>query len=139
MVMEKVGRSSDAIRQQYQMAKAETLTNEELLSKMEQDVDDQEEHLAEMMAATYPHIKRLDEIGLLPHPFSTPDYIDLMITAEKQEHRKGYQKRIVNLQKLHQMTEITGNLIRDKSTLGYRVADTFPAPIAKFFRKTSKL
>ena len=68
----------------------------------------------ELMQATYPCIQRLDEIALRPHPFSAPDYIDLMIAAEKQEHRPGYQQRIVTLQKLRQMAVITADLIREQ-------------------------
>ncbi len=67
----------------------------------------------ELMQLTYPCIQRLDEIALRPHPFSTPDYIDLMIAAEKQEHRSGYQQRIT-LHKLREMADITAKLIRDQ-------------------------
>jgi hypothetical protein len=70
----------------------------------------------ELMQATYPCIQRLDEIALRPHSFSTPDYIDLMIAAEKQEHRSGYQQRIVTLHKLREMADITAKLIRDQQS-----------------------
>jgi hypothetical protein len=115
MVKEKVKRSSDAIRQQYQGAKDEAVTNEQLLARIQKEIDEYEAQLMELMQATYPCIQRLDEIALRPHPFSTPDYIDLMIAAEKQEHRTGYQQRIATLQKLRQMAEITAKLIQDQS------------------------
>ena len=114
MAMEKVKRSSDAIRQQYQGAADETLTNEKLLENIQKEVNEHEKQLMELMQATYPCIQRLDEIALRPHPFSAPDYIDLMIAAEKQEHRPGYQQRIVTLQKLRQMAVITADLIREQ-------------------------
>ncbi|EFX70703.1 hypothetical protein DAPPUDRAFT_30443, partial [Daphnia pulex] len=110
MVKEKVKRSSDAIRQQYQGAKNKAITNEQLLKKIQKEIDEYESQLMELMQATYPCIQRLDEIALRPHPFSAPDYIDLMIAAEKQEHRPGYQQRIATLQKLRQMAEITAKL-----------------------------
>ncbi|KAK4030156.1 hypothetical protein OUZ56_023132 [Daphnia magna] len=117
MVKEKVQRSSDAIRQQYQGAKVEALTNEQLVRRIEKDIKKHESQLMELMQATYPCIQRLDEIALRPHPFSTPDYIDLMIAAEKQEHRSGYQQRIVTLHKLREMAEITAKLIREQQSV----------------------
>jgi hypothetical protein len=84
------------------------------LKKIQKEIDKYESQLMELMESTYPCIQRLDEIALRPHPFSAPDYIDLMIAAEKQEHRPGYQQRIATLQKLRQMAEITAKLIRDK-------------------------
>jgi hypothetical protein len=117
MVKEKVKHSSDAIRQQYQGAKNEAITNEQLLKNIQKEIDKYESQLMELMQSTYPCIQRLDEIALRPHPFSAPDYIDLMIATEKQENRLGYQQRIATLQKLRQMAEITAQLIRDKRTV----------------------
>ena len=122
MVKEKVTRSSDAIRQSYQGAAKEALTNEQLLDRIEKDIEKHEKHLVELMQATYPCIQRLDEIALKPHPFSTPDYIDLMVAAEKQEHRAGYQQRIVTLQKLRKMAEITAKLIEDHDSVNSRMS-----------------
>ncbi len=116
MVKEKVKRSSDAIRQQYQGAANEALTNEELLDNIQREIDDYEKQLMELMQATYPCIRRLNEIALKPHPFSAPDYIDLMIATEKQEHRPGYQQRIATLQKLRKMSEITAQLVQDQKS-----------------------
>jgi hypothetical protein len=113
MVKEKVQRSSDAIRQQYQGAKNEALTNEQLLARIEKEIKKHESQLMELMKSPYPCIQRLDEIALRPHSFSAPNYIDLLIAAEKQEHRPGYQQRIVTLHKLREMADITAKLIRD--------------------------
>ena len=115
MVAEKVKRSSDAIRKQYQTAVNETLTNQQLLEKIEKDVESQEKNLMELMEATRPYIKRLDQIALRPHSFSKTDYIHLMIATEKQEHRQGYQHRISTLEKLLQMEKIMNRVVRDYS------------------------
>jgi hypothetical protein len=92
---------------------SEALTNEQLLARIEREIKKHEAQLMELMKATYPCIQRLDEIALRPHSFSAPDYIDLLIAAEKQEHRPGYQQRIVTLHKLREMADITAKLIRD--------------------------
>ena len=105
---------ADAIRQQYQGAKDEAITNEQLLDRIQKEIDEYEAQLMELMQATYPCIQRLNEIALRPHPFSAPAYIDLMIEAEKKEHRSGYQQRIGTLQKLRQMADIKAKLIQDQ-------------------------
>ncbi|EFX61597.1 hypothetical protein DAPPUDRAFT_272587 [Daphnia pulex] len=48
-------------------------------------------------------IQRLDEIALRPNPFSTPQFIDLIMDAEQQEKRLGFKERIESLKKLRQM------------------------------------
>ncbi|XP_059350252.1 uncharacterized protein LOC132087730 [Daphnia carinata] len=113
MVMEKVKRSSDAIRKQYQGAQAEALTNKQLLAKVQAEIDQYEKQLLELVQVTSPCIQRLNEIALKPHTFSTPAYIDLMIETEKQGNRPGYQQRITTLQKLRQVAEMTTQLVND--------------------------
>ena len=115
MVKEKVKRSSDAIRRQYQGAAAETLSNEQLLDKIQKEIDNYEGQLVALVNDTYPCIRRLNEIALKPHPVSTPAYIDLMIETEKKEHRPGYQQRMATLQKLRQMSELTTQLVQDQT------------------------
>ncbi|KAK4030179.1 hypothetical protein OUZ56_023156 [Daphnia magna] len=113
MVKEKVQRSSEAIRKQYQGAKAKALTNEELLAKIQAEIDQYEKQLMELVQETSPCIQRLNEIALKPHMLSTPSYINLMIETEKQEHRPGYQQRITTLQRLHQVAEMMTKLVND--------------------------
>lgn len=45
---------------------------------------------------------------------SSPAYIDLMIEAEKMENQKGFQERIVALQKLRQMAVIMTEAIENQ-------------------------
>ncbi|EFX66158.1 hypothetical protein DAPPUDRAFT_263562 [Daphnia pulex] len=115
MVKEKVQRSSDAIRQQYQGAKNEAITNEQLLKNIQKESDECKVQLRELKQAANPCIQRLNKIALRPHSSSVPDYIDVMIAAEKQEHRRGYQKRIANLNDLRQMADITAKLFHNNS------------------------
>ncbi|KZS18175.1 Uncharacterized protein APZ42_015725 [Daphnia magna] len=117
MVTEKVQRSSDAIRKQYQGAKAEALTNQELLAEIQTEIDQYEDQLMELVQANSPCIQRLDEIALKPHTFSTPAYIDLMIETEKRENRFGCQQRINTLQRLHQQAEMMIKLVNDHQIL----------------------
>ena len=116
-VTKKVQRSSEAIRLNYKTAQNNSATCEEILQKMSDELKDFEKQLLDLVETTYPLIQRLDEIALRPHPFSAPDYIDLIIAAERQERRIGYLIRIENLQKLRQMAEILSKLINRENIL----------------------
>uniref|UniRef100_A0A0N7ZVC2 GTPase IMAP family member n=1 Tax=Daphnia magna TaxID=35525 RepID=A0A0N7ZVC2_9CRUS len=113
MVKEKVQRSTNAMRKQYQGAKSEALTNQELLAKIEAEIAQNKKQLTKLVQETSPSIQRLNEIALKPHTLSTPAYIDLMIAKEKQEHLPGYQQRITTLRRLHQQAEIMTKLVND--------------------------
>ena len=108
-------KSSEEIRRNYETAQSQTATGEQLLQQLSEQLILFEKQLMELVNTTYPLIDRLNHIALRPHPFSAPEYIDLIITAEKQEHRKGYLARIETLQKLRQMADITSKLIAKKS------------------------
>ena len=119
MVKETKMQSFDSIRKLYEGAAEKALSNEELLDKIQKDIDEDEKQLLELMQATSPHIRRLDEIALRPHPESTTAYIDLMIEAEKRDNRPGFQERIAKLQKLRQMSELNKTVVEhEKSPKG---------------------
>ncbi|XP_057377813.1 uncharacterized protein LOC130699581 [Daphnia carinata] len=113
MVKEKVQRSSDAIRKQYQGARTAALTNQQLFAQLQAEIDQNEKLLIGLVRETSPRIQRLNEIALKPHPLSTSAYIDLMIETEKREHRDGYQQRITTLQRLRQVDEMMTKQVND--------------------------
>ncbi|XP_046438636.1 uncharacterized protein LOC124190112 [Daphnia pulex] len=116
MVKEKVKRSSDAIRKQYQGAADETLTNERLLEKIKKEIAEHEKQLLALTQATYQHIRRLNEIALRPHILSTSDYIDLLIDGEKKKPHSERNQRISTLQKLRKKSEMIKKLIQEQQT-----------------------
>jgi hypothetical protein len=115
-VVEKQATSSDAIRQKYEAELKRKLSAEELVKVLEKDVDNNNKIVLQMVNTVSRCIQRLDEIALRPNPFSTPQYIDLIIDAEQQEKRLGFKERIESLKKLRQMAVITSK-IRDKQSL----------------------
>jgi hypothetical protein len=114
MVKEKVKRSSDAIRKQYQGAADETLTNERLLENIKKEIAEHEKQLLALTQATYQHIRRLNEIALRPHILSTSDYIDLLIDGEKKKPHSERNQRISTLQKLRKKSEMIKKLIQEQ-------------------------
>jgi hypothetical protein len=83
---------------------------------LEKDVEDNTKIVHQRVDTVARCIQKLDEIALRPNPFSTPQYIDLIIDAEQQEKRLGFKERIESLKKLRQMAVITSK-IRDKQSL----------------------
>ena len=108
-------RSMDAVRQQYQVAANEKLSKQQLSQRLAKELESYEKNVMDLVNMTYPSIKRLDEIALKPHPFSAPEYIDMIIEAELLEGETGYKQRIESLKKLKQMAEIQSKMIKGQS------------------------
>ena len=54
-------------------------------------------------------VDRLKQIGLNSNPFSSSDYIDLLIESEKNQAKPGWQGRIKGLQELKKIHETIKN------------------------------
>jgi GTP-binding protein EngB required for normal cell division len=115
-VSEQQATSSNAIKQKYEAELKRKLTAHELIQILQKDLDDNEKAVLERVNTVSRCIQRLDEIALRPNPFSTPQYIDLIIDAEQQEKRLGFKERIESLKKLRQMADITSK-IKNKESL----------------------
>ena len=125
-MVKKVSKSSEVIRQGFQSANNQPDTYEEIVEQMLTEKNNFEQKMLDLVVDTHQLIKRLDEVAVRSHPFSsTPDYIDLIIQCdgvmEKQERRPGYSTRIENLQKIRQMAEITAKLMNKEKVLDANV------------------
>jgi hypothetical protein len=116
-VTEKQATSSDAIKQKYEAELKRKLTAEELVKVLEKDVEDNNKIVLQRVDTVSRCIQQLDAIALRPNPFSTPQYIDLIIDAEQQEKRLGFKERIESLKKLRQMAVITSKVRNNESLL----------------------
>jgi hypothetical protein len=115
--LEKQATSSDEIKQKYEAELKRKLTAEELVKVLEKDVEDNTKIVHQRVDTVARCIQKLDEIALRPNPFSTPQYIDLIIDAEQQEKRLGFKERIESLKKLRQMAVITSKIKNKESLL----------------------
>ena len=97
---------SDAIKQKYEAELKGKLKAEELVTVLEKDVEDNNQIVLERVDTVARCIQKLDEIALRTSPFSTPQYIDLIIDGEQQEKRLVFKERIESLKKLRQMAVI---------------------------------
>ena len=119
-VTEKQATSSDAIKEKYEKQLKRKLTAQDLVKVLKEDLDKNDRAVLDKVNTVSNCIKRLDEIALRPNPFSTPQYIDLIIDAEQQEKRLGFQERIESLKKLRQMAVITSKIKNNESLLDRR-------------------
>jgi hypothetical protein len=116
-VKEKQVTSSGAIKQKYESELKKKLTAKELVEILEKDVEDNNKIVLERVDTVTQCIKKLDEIALRPNPFSTPEYIDLIITTEQREKSVGFKERIESLKKLRQMAIITSRVKNNESLM----------------------
>ncbi|EFX69482.1 hypothetical protein DAPPUDRAFT_113639 [Daphnia pulex] len=114
---EKQETSSADIKQKYELEHNKKLTAKELVEILEKDVEDNNKIVLERVEMVTQCIKRLDEIALRPNPFSTPEYIDLIITTEQREKSVGFKERIESLKKLRQMAIITSRVKNNESLM----------------------
>ncbi|XP_057374125.1 uncharacterized protein LOC130695026 isoform X2 [Daphnia carinata] len=108
--------TSDAIKAKYEAELKKKLTATQLVEVLEKDVKKNDEIMLQRVDTVTRCIRRLDEIALRPNPFSTPQYIDLIIDAEQNEKRQGYKERIESLKKLRHMAVVTTK-IKNKENL----------------------
>ncbi|VDI23335.1 Hypothetical predicted protein [Mytilus galloprovincialis] len=89
----------DEMKKKYEEATKKTLTQEQVLEQMNQDISRQEEAIQVMMEVISKLNNRLKEIALRPDPMRTVQYIELMIASEKREKKSGFEGRIDALEK----------------------------------------
>lgn len=116
-VKEKQATSSDEIKQKYEKELKKKLSAEELVKVLEKDVEANEKEMLNQVNIVSHCIEQLDAIALRPNPFSTPQYIDLIIDAEQSEKRTGFKERIESLKRLRHMAVITTKIKNKESLL----------------------
>ncbi|XP_063404458.1 uncharacterized protein LOC134687928 [Mytilus trossulus] len=98
----KVKKRYDDMKKKYEEATQKTLTQEQVLEQMSQDISRQEQQIQVMMEVIAKLNNRLKEIALRPDPLNTVQYIDLMVASEKREKKSGFEARIDALEKCKQ-------------------------------------
>ncbi|KAK4015791.1 hypothetical protein OUZ56_030762 [Daphnia magna] len=126
-VKQKQTTSSDAIKEKYEAELRRKLTAKQLVEVLEKDVKANDNIVLQHVNTVTQCIKRLDEIALRPNPFSTPQYIDLIIDAEQQEKRQGYKERIESLKKLRKMAVITSKIKNNENLMSLDRKDDYEA------------
>lgn len=114
----KVTKTYDDMKRKYQEAQGKIPTLEQVLCKMVEELERLTDEIEEMVDDMRKCNNRLKEIALRPNPLGMIDQIDLMIQAEKDEGRPGFQKRIEVLKRFREKAAIGESVkrFRDEKT-----------------------
>ncbi|XP_069061944.1 uncharacterized protein [Pleurodeles waltl] len=85
------------LKTNYEKARGEVMTTEGIFQQLNEELAYVEEIVAALIDELSKCLQRLEEIALKPKPISTPEYIDLLIQAEKEEAKPGYLARMQSL------------------------------------------
>ena len=102
----KVKRTYDDMKKRYDEATMKTSSVEQLIQNMKKAVNAKLNMIKGMMDNVNRCRKRLQEIALTDDPLTSEEYVDLMIEAEKREHKPGYADRIKALEEVKKMSRI---------------------------------
>ena len=102
----KVKRTYDDMKKRYDEATEKTSSVEQIIQNMKNAVNAKLNMIKNMMDSVNRCRTRLQEIALTDDPLTSEEYIDLMIEAEKREHKIGWEDRIKTLEELKKMSRI---------------------------------
>ncbi|XP_063048575.1 tyrosine-protein phosphatase Lar-like [Engraulis encrasicolus] len=117
-------RTYQDLKSKFETALGQKMSTEKIVEQLKVEYDAVKHEVSLMMATVSKCLTRLNEIALRPDPLSTPDYIDMLIEAEKADPKPGWQQRIQELQEVREnavlMQEmkqgLSGALSVDEST-----------------------
>jgi hypothetical protein len=91
---EKVTKTYDEIKRRYEEGKEGVISVEEVIDRINQELEELCESIFQMIQKVQRCLKRLDEIALKPNPLTQVGYITLLIDAEKREAKLGWEDRV---------------------------------------------
>ena len=115
-VQDKQTTTFDAIKAVLDPSLNTNMTSEDLIQSLEKIMKENKVAMLEKVEMITKCIIRLEEIALRPNPFSSAQYIDLIIDGERGEQRPGFEERVESLERLRDMALITNKVI-NKSPL----------------------
>ncbi|WAR30944.1 hypothetical protein MAR_033486 [Mya arenaria] len=93
----KVKKTYSDMQKKYQEAAEQLLTQEQVIEKMVEELDDMIDDIEFVMNTVNECNERLSAIALRPNPWSMTEHIDLMIENEKRLKKDGFLERIHTL------------------------------------------
>ncbi|XP_038671293.1 uncharacterized protein LOC119975576 [Scyliorhinus canicula] len=99
-------RTYSELKEKYEKASGEKMTQQNIMEKLQQELDEVQDAVLELIEKSSQSILRLEEIALRPNPLSTPAYIDLLIQSEKEEAKTGFMERIQSLNEVKKQAQL---------------------------------
>ncbi|CAL8316633.1 unnamed protein product [Gadus morhua 'NCC'] len=103
-------RTYEGLKKKYEKASKKAMSIEDIIKQMKLEYRQLEEEVVRLMERSAQCLNTLKEIALKPDPLSMPEYIDLLIEAEKSEAKPGYLERINKLMELKKKAITTGKV-----------------------------
>ena len=103
-------RTSEDLRQRYNIATTEKSKVEALMASLENDLKKMRQVVLQMAQKTKHSLQRLSDIALKPNPLSTVDYIDTLIVAEEEQSKEGFKERIQALKELRKEADLLSTM-----------------------------
>ncbi|XP_056451828.1 uncharacterized protein LOC130386958 isoform X1 [Gadus chalcogrammus] len=103
-------RTFKELKEKYEMASKAAMSIADIIKQMELEYARLHEEVVRLMERSAQCLNTLKEIALKPDPLSMPEYIDLLIEAEKSEAKPGYLERINKLMELKKKAITTGKV-----------------------------
>ncbi|XP_060103874.1 uncharacterized protein LOC132578061 [Heteronotia binoei] len=105
------------IKEKYEKACGQAMTTEKIFQQLREEYEVMESAVFSLIEQSSRSIQRLQEIALKPNPMATPEHIDLLIQAEQQEAKPGFQDRVQSLQGVREMAVIVDKIARKEPLL----------------------
>jgi GTP-binding protein EngB required for normal cell division len=101
---------AEDVKKKYEALQKKKLTAQELVESLEKDTKAVESEVMNLVTEAVNSTQRLQEIALLPTPFNSDEYIDILIKNEEADRKPGYEGRIRFLQQLRDQAEILSKI-----------------------------
>nr|XP_006643463.1 PREDICTED: uncharacterized protein LOC102696424 [Lepisosteus oculatus] len=117
-------RMYSTLKKEYEKAVGEKMNAEKIHEKLEEELQAVDLQILDLIKTLNQGLARLSEIALRPNPLATPDYIDLLIAAEREEAKAGFKERIKSLMTVRESAVLlhkvsTGQDVRPEEMRAY--------------------
>ena len=87
-------RTSEDLRRKYETAKKGKLKVKDMLTTLDEFLQDAHTKVLTMIYKTQECLRRLDQIALKPNPLSSVEHLHLLIESEKHSAKPGWKQRV---------------------------------------------
>ncbi|XP_029441924.1 uncharacterized protein LOC115081641 [Rhinatrema bivittatum] len=110
-------KSSAGTENMIEMVQKDVTSKMNELEALEKEYAEAEANVIKKIEESSQCLKRLEKIALKSNPLSTPEYIELLITTEKQEAKPGYEKRIEALLEVKEQAILISKIVNGEKLL----------------------
>ncbi|XP_029527714.1 uncharacterized protein LOC115136256 isoform X1 [Oncorhynchus nerka] len=105
------------LKDNFMKAWGKSMETKEMLDKLEDEFHMIQDALMNLITQSSDCLKRLNDVALKPSSLSTMEYIDILIRTEEDEHKPGFEDRIVGLKKIKEESDILDKIAKGEALL----------------------